>query len=85
MLDITRITQNKIHLQRQRLELNELVRQTLEDHRALFEKNGVHLEIGLAPSALFLDADRARLAQVIGKRSYPNMDIVKSDEYRPGD
>ena len=34
LLDVTRITQNKIQLQRQRLDLNELVRATIEDNRA---------------------------------------------------
>lgn len=66
LLDITRITQNKIQLQRQWLELNELMRRTLEDHRALFEKNGVGLEAEFAPSEMFLNADGARLAQVVG-------------------
>ena len=34
LLDVTRITQNKIQLQRQRLDLNELVRATIDDNRA---------------------------------------------------
>jgi PAS domain S-box-containing protein len=66
LLDITRITQKKIKLQRQRLELNELVRRTLEDHRSLFEKSGVRLEAELAPTPIFSNADGARLAQVVG-------------------
>ncbi len=66
LLDVTRISQNKIRLQLQRLELNELVHQAVEDHRALFERNGVRLESALAPSAMFLHADRVRLAQVVG-------------------
>ncbi|MHB8127069.1 MAG: response regulator [Desulfitobacteriaceae bacterium] len=66
LLDITRITQNKIQLKLQRLELDELVRRTLEDHRTLFEKNNVRLEAEYAESAMFLNADGARLAQVIG-------------------
>jgi PAS domain S-box-containing protein len=66
LLDITRITRNKIRLQRERIELNELVRQTIEDHRALFEASGVQLETEFAPAALFLQADRVRLVQVVG-------------------
>ena len=66
LLDITRITQKKIQLQRERLELNKLVRQTLDDHQSFFAKNGVHLEAEFAPMDLFLNADRARLVQVIG-------------------
>ena len=66
LLDITRITQKKIKLQRQRLELNELVRRTLEDHRSLFEKGGVRLEAEYAPVPMFSNIDGARLAQVVG-------------------
>ena len=66
LLDITRISRNKIKLQRQQLELNELVRQTLEDHRSLFEINGVQLEAAFAPEKIYLKADRARLVQVVG-------------------
>jgi PAS domain S-box-containing protein len=66
LLDITRITQNKIKLQLKRFELNELVRRTLDDHRALFEKSGVRLEAKFAPSAMFLNIDGSRMTQVVG-------------------
>ena len=66
LLDVTRITRNKIHLQRQRLELNDLVRRTMEDHRSLFEKSEVRLELHLAPQPVFVSADWNRLAQVVG-------------------
>ena len=66
LLDVTRITQNKIRLQRQRVELNELVRRTMEDYRSLFDQNGVRLEAGFAPFPIYVSADGARLAQAIG-------------------
>lgn len=66
LLDITRITRNKIRLQPEHFELNELVRQTVEDHRSLFEEKGVHLEVNLPPPEVYLYADRARLVQVLG-------------------
>ncbi len=66
LLDIARITQNKVQLKLQRLELNQLLRQTVEDHRLLFEKNGISLQAKLADSPLYLKADKARLAQVVG-------------------
>jgi len=49
LLDVTRISHNKIPLQRQRLDLNELVRRTLEDHRPQFEANEVLIELAPAP------------------------------------
>ena len=66
LLDATRITRNKITLQEEALELNELVRAVVEDHRSLFEKNRVRLEVSLADRPLRLMADRTRLAQVVG-------------------
>ena len=44
LLDVTRITQDKIQLQRQRLDLNELVRATIEDNRPHLERGGVRVE-----------------------------------------
>jgi two-component system CheB/CheR fusion protein len=66
LLDVTRITRNKIQLQRQRLELNELVRRTVEDNRVSFEQNEVALEVELAPAPVYVNADWNRLAQVVG-------------------
>jgi signal transduction histidine kinase len=66
LLDVTRIARNKIKLQRQRLELNGLVRHTMEGLRARFDKAEVHLEFHPAPRPIFVDGDWNRLAQVIG-------------------
>jgi PAS domain S-box-containing protein len=66
LLDVTRISRNKIRLERQVLELNDLVRRTIEDHRSLFEKNEVHVEAKFAPEPIMVDADGTRLAQVVG-------------------
>jgi two-component system CheB/CheR fusion protein len=66
LLDITRISRGKIRLERRRVELNDLVRRTVDDHRSLFEENGVRLDCRLGPEPLFVDADPTRLAQVVG-------------------
>lgn len=67
LTDITRITQKKkIRLQRRRLELNSLVRRTVEDHRQLFERNGLSLEVEYDVDPIFILADVTRLTQVIG-------------------
>ena len=65
LLDITRISRNKIRLERQMLDLNDLVRRTIEDHRWLFEKSEIHLEARFAPEGISVNADGARLAQVV--------------------
>ena len=66
LLDVTRITRNKVQLQKERLELNELVRRTVEDNRALFEAAGVALAWLPAAVPVFVLADRTRVAQIVG-------------------
>jgi two-component system CheB/CheR fusion protein len=65
LLDVTRIARNKIKLQCQRLELNELVRHTMQEHSSLFEKAELHLELHPAPRPVFVYADWNRLNQVM--------------------
>ncbi len=66
LLDVTRLSRNKIQLRRDRLELRELVHSTVEDHRSVFDAGGVRLEVQLPDQPVHVDADRHRLAQIIG-------------------
>jgi two-component system CheB/CheR fusion protein len=66
LLDVTRISRNKIPLQRQRLELNLLMRRAIDDHSFRFEKNGVRIEVALGPEPVFVNGDSNRLAQIVG-------------------
>jgi two-component system CheB/CheR fusion protein len=66
LLDVTRISRNKIQLQRALIDLNEIVRRTVEDHRLFLEGKGILLEMSLAATSLPVDGDQARLAQVVG-------------------
>jgi PAS domain S-box-containing protein len=66
LLDVTRIARNKIQLQRRRLELNELVRRTMDDYRSQFEKGEISLDLAPAPTPVYVHADWNRIAQVIG-------------------
>jgi PAS domain S-box-containing protein len=66
LLDVTRISRNKLQLQRERLELRELVSRTVEDYRPQFDANDIRLELEVTPGPLFVDADRNRLAQALG-------------------
>ncbi len=66
LLDVTRISHGKISLQRERLELGELVQRTIEDHRSLFQDSGISLEPSLPDERLWVDGDATRLAQVVG-------------------
>jgi two-component system CheB/CheR fusion protein len=64
LLDVTRISSGKIRLQRTRLEVVDVVRQTVEDHRSLLEGRAVAVE--LPERGLWVIGDRTRLAQAIG-------------------
>jgi PAS domain S-box-containing protein len=66
LLDVTRISRGKIVLQRERVDLNAIARRTTEDHRELFARAGVELEIVEPGEPLWVDGDGTRLAQVIG-------------------
>jgi PAS domain S-box-containing protein len=66
LLDATRIARDKVELRRERLELNELVRKTVEDHQSLFDERGVRLEQRLSEGPVGVVGDRDRLSQVLG-------------------
>jgi PAS domain S-box-containing protein len=66
LLEVTRITSGKIHLQRRPVDLNELARCMVEDHRSLFDRSGVRLELATAAVPVIVDGDWDRLAQVVG-------------------
>jgi CheY-like chemotaxis protein len=66
LLDVTRISRNKIQLQRGPLDLNELVRRTVEDHQSLFDGKGIAVETTFAAERLPISGDAARLAQTVG-------------------
>jgi len=66
LLDVTRITRNKVRLQKQRLDLNQVVHRAAEDNRTFFERNEVQLTCELAPAAVPVNADATRVAQMVG-------------------
>jgi signal transduction histidine kinase len=66
LLDVTRISREKIRLQMQQVDVNRLVERAVEDHRAIFEKSGVHLHLALSEGGPHVMGDSARLMQVVG-------------------
>jgi PAS domain S-box-containing protein len=66
LLDVTRITRGKIQLRRRRIELNQLVSRTVDDHRALYEAAGIALELKLEARPIVINADWRRIAQILG-------------------
>ncbi|HMA95911.1 MAG TPA: PAS domain S-box protein [Polyangiaceae bacterium] len=66
LLDLTRISRNKIHLERDVLDLNQLLERTIEDHRELFRRNGIELQFTNSPEPLMINGDSKRLTEVFG-------------------
>jgi PAS domain S-box-containing protein len=66
LLDVTRIAHGKVQLLRERFDLNELAHRIAEDHRTVFLRGEVRLEVQPAPGEILIDGDRIRLGQVIG-------------------
>jgi len=64
LLDISRISRNKLELRRARVELAEVVRSAVEAAQPLIDAKRQRLEVALPAAAVVLDADLTRLAQV---------------------
>lgn len=64
LLDVCRISQNKMDLRRSRVLLADVVVSAVEATRPLIEAAGHELTISLPTEPVFLDADLTRLAQV---------------------
>jgi PAS domain S-box-containing protein len=65
LLDISRITLNKLELRKERVELAEVVREAVETSRPLIDQCGHHLTVTLPPEPIYLHADLVRLSQVL--------------------
>jgi PAS domain S-box-containing protein len=65
LLDVSRITQGKLELRRERLELTAVIESAVETSRPLIERKRQRLAILLPPEPIFLDADLTRLSQVV--------------------
>jgi signal transduction histidine kinase len=65
LLDVSRITNDKLVLQTDRIELAPVVAAAVETSRPLMEDRGHELTVTMPPGPVALDADPARLAQVL--------------------
>jgi two-component system, chemotaxis family, CheB/CheR fusion protein len=64
LLDISRISQGKIKLRKERIELKTAIEMALETSKALIDEAENELTITLPDEPLFLDADLTRIAQI---------------------
>ena len=66
LLDLSRITHDRLELRRTEVELSSVIQQAVEVARPLIDAAGHKLTIDLPDEPLYLNADRTRLAQVFG-------------------
>jgi PAS domain S-box-containing protein len=66
LLDLNRITHDRLELRRSEVELSSVIQQAVEVARPLLDSAGHELIIDLPDEPIYLNADRARLAQVFG-------------------
>lgn len=66
LLDMSRLSRGKILLRKERLELVQLVRATVDDYRSLLKSAGLDIQMHLPDQSLFMEGDPTRVAQVIG-------------------
>ena len=64
LLDVTRVTRGKVTLQREQLNVTELVRQCIDDHRGSLDKAGLELTMHLPDVPIHVDGDHTRICQV---------------------
>ena len=65
LLEVSRITQGKLELRKQRLELARSMQSAMEAARPTVQASSHHLSVTLPREPLYLDADPTRLSQMI--------------------
>jgi CheY-like chemotaxis protein len=63
LMDVSRINQGKLQLQRRRVQLADILQDALETSRPVIDEHKHHLELSLPAESLWVDADPTRLAQ----------------------
>ncbi len=66
LLDVSRITSGKVHLQRERVDIRTVINNALEASNPLLQERSHHLTVNLPAAPLLVFGDAARLQQVIG-------------------
>ncbi len=77
LLDLSRISRNKMELRKGRVLLADVVASAVETARPAIEAGGHRLTVSVPPEPIFLDADLTRLAQV-----FSNL-LTNSAKYTP--
>lgn len=66
LLDLNRVTHDRLELRRHEVVLSSVIQQAVEVARPLIDSAGHHLTVDLPDEPIYLNADQARLSQVFG-------------------
>ena len=87
LMDIGRITRNKLEIRRQRVELGDVIQAAIETSRPVIDERGHKLTVTLPPDPVHLSGDLVRLAQIFmnlltnaAKYTEPNGSVTLSAE-----
>ena len=64
LFDVSRITREKLVLQKEPLELTEVIKAAVESSRPLIDQRQHELTVTMSQDSIYVDADRLRLTQV---------------------
>ena len=64
LLDVSRITQDRLELRRERVELSQVLQQSLDACRGMVAEAGHQIRVRLPPEPCYLHADPVRITQV---------------------
>ncbi|MEP7381535.1 MAG: GAF domain-containing protein, partial [Gemmatimonadota bacterium] len=64
LMDVSRITRNKLELVKQRIQLAEVIQGAVESSRPVIDRCGHELTVTLPPTPIYLNGDLVRLVQV---------------------
>jgi PAS domain S-box-containing protein len=66
LLDLTRISHNRVQLKKRVLDLREIASNVVEDHRDWFAACDVEIQLDSHPTPIYVDGDENRLTEVLG-------------------
>ncbi|HET9888534.1 MAG TPA: ATP-binding protein, partial [bacterium] len=64
LMDVSRITRNKIELRKELVELGSILQSAVETSRPVIDGSGHTISVSLPPQPVYLNADGTRMAQV---------------------
>jgi signal transduction histidine kinase len=66
LLDVTRIATGRVALQREPVDLGQILRRAAEDHAEIAAKAGIDLAVDIPAEPVRVNGDPTRLAQIVG-------------------